>query len=110
MSFDQLSSLEAGQRRGGSSYTDDPDFQRLLQDLKNKLFKLSGNNQRLRGELSHLGTKRDTPRVRERVHELLDESRKLFKDVGEGVKQVQTWEDVTVRQPAPLRTFTSHGT
>ncbi|KAH8907025.1 SNARE domain-containing protein [Coniochaeta sp. PMI_546] len=97
MSFDQLSSLEAG-RRGSPSFSDDPDFQRLSQDLRNKLFKLSGNNQRLKGELGHLGTRRDTPRVRERVHELLEESRGLFKDVGEGIKKVQTWDDVTPTQ------------
>ncbi|KAJ9144829.1 t-SNARE [Coniochaeta hoffmannii] len=97
MSFDQLSSLEAG-RRGSPSFSDDPEFQRLSQDLRNKLFKLSGNNQRLKGELGHLGTRRDTPRVRERVHELLQESRDLFKDVGEGIKKVQTWDDVTPTQ------------
>ncbi|EAQ84032.1 hypothetical protein CHGG_10436 [Chaetomium globosum CBS 148.51] len=96
MSFDQLSSLEAG--RGSSGYTDDPDFQRLSQDLMNKLFKLNGNNQRLSGEVGHLGTRRDTPRVRERVHELIEESRSTFKDVGEGVKKVQAWEDVTPTQ------------
>ena len=101
MSFDQLSSMEAGSR-GSALYSDDPDFQRLLQDLKNKLFKLSGNNQRLRGELGHLGTRRDTPRVRERVHDLLSESRILFKELGDGVKKVQTWEDVTVCPPKSL--------
>ncbi|KAK4115459.1 t-SNARE [Canariomyces notabilis] len=98
MSFDQLSSLEAGQRRGTSSYADDPEFQRLSQDLMNKLFKLNGNNQRLSGEVGHLGTRRDTPRVRERVHEMIEESREMFKDVGEGVKKIQTWEDVTPTQ------------
>lgn len=98
MSFDQLSSLEAGRRgSAGGTYADDPDFQRLSQDLMNKLFKLNGNNQRLNGEVGHLGTRRDTPRVRERVHELIDESRDSFKVVGEGVKKIQTWEDVTVR-------------
>jgi syntaxin 7 len=99
MSFDQLSSLEAGRRRGTPGYADDPDFQRLSQDLMNKLFKLNGNNQRLSGEVGHLGTRRDTPRVRERVHELIEESRDTFKDVGEGVKKMQTWEDVTVSTP-----------
>ncbi|KAL2024287.1 hypothetical protein VTK56DRAFT_8769 [Thermocarpiscus australiensis] len=98
MSFDQLSSLEAGRRRGPSNYSDDPEFQRLSQDLTNKLFKLNGNNQRLSGEVGHLGTRRDTPRVRERVHELIEESRDLFKEVGEGVKKIQTWEDVTPAQ------------
>lgn len=99
MSFDQLSSLEAGRRRntGSGQFSDDPEFQRLSQDLMNKLFRLNGNNQRLQGEVGHLGTRRDTPRVRERVHELIEESRDLFKEVGEGVKKVQTWEDVTVR-------------
>ncbi|KAK3900632.1 syntaxin pep12 [Staphylotrichum tortipilum] len=97
MSFDQLSSLEAG-RRGSPGYADDPDFQRLSQDLMNRLFKLNGNNQRLAGEVGHLGTRRDTPRVRERVHELIEESRDSFKAVGEGVKKIQTWEDVTPTQ------------
>ncbi|KAK0747482.1 t-SNARE [Apiosordaria backusii] len=111
MSFDRLSAAEQG-RAGrnnsnnpparsslaGGSYTDDPDFTRLYQDLTNKLFKLNGNNQRLSGEISHLGTRRDTPRVRERVHELIEESRDLFKSVGEGVKKIQTWEDVTPTQ------------
>jgi syntaxin 7 len=101
MSFDQLSSLEAGRRRGTPGYTDDPDFQRQSQDLMNKLFKLNGNNQRLGGEVGHLGTRRDTPRVRERVHELIEESRTMFKEVGEGVKKIQTWEDVTVRTLYP---------
>ncbi|KAL2260984.1 hypothetical protein VTK26DRAFT_4830 [Humicola hyalothermophila] len=98
MSFDQLSSLEAGRRRGPSAYSDDPEFQRLSQDLMNKLFRLNGNNQRLSGEVSHLGTRRDTPRVRERVHELIEESRDMFKEVGEGVKKIKTWEDVTPTQ------------
>ncbi|KAK3321408.1 t-SNARE [Cercophora scortea] len=100
MSFDQLSSLEAGRQPSSTSggFSDDPAFQRLSQDLMNKLFKLNGNNQRLSGEVSHLGTRRDTPRVRERVHELLEESRDLFKAVGEGVKKVQTWDDVTPTQ------------
>jgi syntaxin 7 len=101
MSFDQLSSLEAGRGRGGNAgYSDDPDFQRLSQDLMNRLFKLNGNNQRLNGEVGHLGTRRDTPRVRERVHELIEESRDTFKEVGEGVKKIQTWEDVTVGRPS----------
>ncbi|KAH8899719.1 t-SNARE [Thozetella sp. PMI_491] len=98
MSFDQLSSLEAGQRSGSPGYSDDPEFKRLSQDLMDKLFKLRGNNQRLSGEVSHLGTRRDTPRVRERVHELLEESREQFKEVGEGVKKIQTWEDPSATQ------------
>ncbi|KAK1749987.1 syntaxin pep12 [Echria macrotheca] len=98
MSFDQLSSLEAGRRRSSPGYADDPDFSRLSQELTNKLFRLNGNNQRLSGEVGHLGTRRDTPRVRERVHELIEESRDMFKDVGEGVKKLQTWDDVTPTQ------------
>jgi hypothetical protein len=104
MSFDQLASLEAGTSSGQSpAYSDDPEFQNQSRDLMNKLFKLTGNNQRLRGEIAHLGTKRDTPRVRERVHSLLDESRDLFREVGDGLKTLQKTENATVGadQPRP---------
>ena len=107
MSFDQLSSLESGRHQSSSSnnpsYTDDPEFQTLSQDLLDKLFKLNSNNQQLAKEVAHLGTRRDTPRVRERVHSLLEESRDTFKSVGEGVKKIQTWEDVTPPQKFKLQ-------
>lgn len=89
MSFDQLSSLESQPRQ--SAYADDPEFDRLSQDMMNKLFTLSGNTSRLRTEIGHLGTRRDTARVRERVRDLIDESSETLKAVGEGVKRVQTW-------------------
>jgi syntaxin 7 len=50
----------------------------------------------LSNQIALLGTKRDTERVRERVHNLLEETRSGFKDVGEGLKKIQTWEDVNV--------------
>ncbi len=36
------------------------------------------------------------------MHELIEESRDNFKAVGEGVKKIQTWEDVTVRFTLPI--------
>jgi hypothetical protein len=100
MSFDQLSSLESQptttRRQDDPQYTDDPEFQRLSQDLMAKLFTLTGNISRLSNEIALLGTKRDTERVRERVHDLLEETKEAFKDVGEGVKTIQSWEDVSV--------------
>lgn len=100
MSFDQLSSLESQptttRRDEDSHYTDDPEFQQLSQELMTKLFSLTGNISRLSNEIALLGTKRDTERVRERVHDLLEESKESFKEVGEGVKQIQSWEDVNV--------------
>ncbi|RYP50761.1 hypothetical protein DL769_010909 [Monosporascus sp. CRB-8-3] len=104
MSFDQLSSIESGRRRPANNnsnnggYADDPEFSRLSQDLMNRLFHLQGNVSKLRSEISLLGTRRDNPRLRERVHTLLEESTDQFKDVGEGVKKVQTWDDVTPTQ------------
>ncbi|CAK7269767.1 SNAP receptor [Sporothrix epigloea] len=99
MSFDQLSSVEAGRRRGGGGqYSDDPDFQRLTQHLSNKLFKLQGNIANLNRDIGHLGTRQDNARVRERVKDVLEESREMFKDVGEGVKKVQGWDNVTPTQ------------
>lgn len=98
MSFDQLSSLESQPTtmRSSDAYADDPEFQRLSQDLMTKLFTLTGNISRLTNQIALLGTKRDTERVRERVHDLLEETKDTFKEVGEGVKKIQTWEDVSV--------------
>ncbi|RDW60766.1 SNARE protein [Coleophoma cylindrospora] len=102
MSFDQLSNLESQStttRRGDDpNYSDDPEFQRLSQDLMTKLFTLTGNISRLSNEIALLGTKRDTERVRERVHDLLEESKEAFKEVGDGVKTIQSWEDVSPSQ------------
>jgi hypothetical protein len=100
MSFDQLSSLESQptttRRDDDPHYSDDPEFQQLSQELMTKLFSLTGNISRLSNEIALLGTKRDTERVRERVHDLLEESKETFKEVGEGVKKIQSWEDVNV--------------
>lgn len=100
MSFDQLSSLESQpttmRREDDPQYTDDPEFQRLSQELMSKLFSLTGNISRLSNEINLLGTKRDTERVRERVHDLLEESKVTFQEVGEGVKTIQAWDDVSV--------------
>ncbi len=102
MSFDQLSSLESQptttRRQDDSQYSDDPEFSKLSQELMTKLFALTGNISRLTTEISYLGTKRDTERVRERVHNLLEETKADFKEVGEGVKRIQSWEDVNVSE------------
>jgi syntaxin 7 len=98
MSFDQLSALESQPTamRSGDAYTDDPEFSKLSQDLMNKLFTLTGNISRLSNQVALLGTKRDTERVRERVHDLLEETKEDFKNIGAGVKTIDSWEDVSV--------------
>ncbi|KAI9371541.1 t-SNARE [Aspergillus egyptiacus] len=102
MSFDRLSSLEAQPttlRRGDDPhYHDDPEFQRLTESLSNQLFTLTSNITRLSDQIALLGTKRDTERVRERVHNLLEQTRTGFREVGDGIKKVQTWEDVNPSQ------------
>ena len=100
MSFDRLSSLEAqstsGRPRHDEPYHDDPDFERSTQSVSNQLFTLTSDVSRLSNQIGLLGTKRDTERVRERVHNLLEKTRKGFKDVGEEVKKVQMREDLNV--------------
>ncbi|KAI1760600.1 t-SNARE [Hypoxylon sp. FL1150] len=102
MSFDQLSSIEAGsgggRRQNNGAYSDDPEFSRLSQGLMNKLFHLQGNISKLKSDIGLLGTRRDNPRLRERVHVTIEESTEQFKEVGEGVKKIQTWEDATPTQ------------
>ncbi|KAJ4501957.1 SNAP receptor [Exophiala dermatitidis] len=94
MSFDRLSSLESQptttRRQDDPHYRDDPEFQDFTESLSTKLFELTSNISRLSNQLA----KRDTERVRERVHDLLEETREGFKEVGEGVKRVQAWPDL----------------
>lgn len=97
MSFDRLPSLEAQPTTArGAGYSDSPEFDSLTAKLSSQLFTLTSNISRLNRELSLVGTKRDSENLRERVKKLLDETREGFKAVGEGVKRVQNWEDVSV--------------
>ncbi|GAO17697.1 uncharacterized protein UV8b_01344 [Ustilaginoidea virens] len=96
MSYDQLSTLESGRQPGG--YTDDPDFQTLQYELKNKLQKLLTSNRELSKGVGSLGTKKDNPRLRERVNKGLESTRELCREIGQGVKRLQTWDDLTKQQ------------
>lgn len=90
MSFD----LESG--RGGG-YTDDPAFQELQYNLKSKLQSLLSSNRKLANDVNVLSTKKDTPRLRERVHNTMEKTREMCREIGDGVKRLQTWDDLTVR-------------
>lgn len=92
MSYDQLSNLESGR-----AYTDDPGFQDLQYELKGKLQSLLSSNRKLANDVNVLGTKKDTPRLRERVHNTMEKTRETCLDIGEGVKKLQTWEELSVR-------------
>ncbi|KAJ4326819.1 SNAP receptor [Fusarium piperis] len=91
MSFD----LESG--RGGG-YTDDPAFKELQYNLKSKLQSLLSSNRKLANDVNVLGTKKDTPRLRERVHNSMEKTREMCREIGEGVKRLQTWDDLTKQQ------------
>lgn len=93
-------------REEDPEYRDDPEFDKFAEELSVKLFSLTSNIARLSSQISLLGTKRDTERVRERVHDLLEEARAGFKEVGEGVKKLSAWEDLNVRSKP---TFDSRG-
>lgn len=43
-----------------------------------------------------MGTPKDSETIRERVRTLMEQTREGFKQVGEGVKKVQAWENVSV--------------
>ncbi|KAI9827003.1 MAG: hypothetical protein M1826_006482 [Phylliscum demangeonii] len=100
--YQRLPSLEAQptttRREDDPQYSDDPEFKKITQSLSAQLFNLTSNIVKLSNQVALLGTKRDTERVRERVHNLLEDTRSGFKDVGEGVKKVQAWEDVSPAQ------------
>lgn len=100
MSFEQLSSTERQpttmRREDDAEYRDDPEFSRFAENLSVKLFQLTSNISRLSQQVNFLGTKRDTERVRERVHDLLQEARDGFMEVGDGIKRLNSWEDLNV--------------
>ena len=112
MSFDRLSSLESQptttRRQDDPQYRDDPAFSSLTEDLSTRLFELVSNISRLSNEIARLGTKRDTQRARERVHDLLEETRDGFKEVGEGIKRAQTWSDLNVSVPSTMSPYASN--
>ncbi|KAM5378842.1 hypothetical protein ACJZ2D_004144 [Fusarium nematophilum] len=85
MSYDQLSNLESG-RRGG--YTDDPAFQDLQYNLKSKLQSLLSSNRKLANDVNVLGTKKDTPRLRERKQQKYEQT-KVSSDFQAGLQEFQ---------------------
>jgi syntaxin 7 len=105
MSFQHSSELESQptnwRREDDPAYADDPEFTKFTTDLADKIFSLTSNVSGLSGQVGLLGTKRETERVRERVRDLIDEGNTKFKEVGEGLKKVISWEDV-----GPAQRFT----
>ncbi|KAF4582113.1 syntaxin 7 [Ophiocordyceps camponoti-floridani] len=97
MSYEQLSNMESGRRDPGG-YSDDPAFRNLQHDLKTKLQSLLSGNRKLANDVNVLGTKKDTPRLRERVHNSMDKARDLCRDIGDGVKRLQAWDDLSKQQ------------
>jgi t-SNARE complex subunit (syntaxin) len=98
MSFNDSSALESQpptwRRQDDPQYADDPEFQQFTTELSDKLFSLTANISKLSSQAALLGTRRETDRVRERVQDLLTETGDGFKEVGEGLKQVQAWHDL----------------
>ncbi|KAL1586754.1 hypothetical protein WHR41_04682 [Cladosporium halotolerans] len=98
MSFNDAGALESQpttwRRSDDPQYADDPEFQALTTTLSDKLFTLTSSISRLNNQISLLGTRRETDRVRERVQDLLQETGDSFKDIGEGLKRVSAWEDL----------------
>ncbi|KAK6338314.1 hypothetical protein TWF730_002377 [Orbilia blumenaviensis] len=99
MSFARLSTLESQPTTDRSTgYSDDPEFQRLTQSLSSRLFNLTSNITKANHILSLLGTKKDSQETRDRLQKILSETRDGFKQIGEGVKKVQLWENVSPQQ------------
>lgn len=100
MSFHQGSALESQptnwRREDDPQYADDPEFKQFSQELSDKLFALTRNVTHLADQTAILGTKRETARVRERVHEIIDDTNASLKEIGEGLKKITTWPDMGV--------------
>ena len=103
MSFDRLPSLESQSTASRSTgYSDDPAFDKLTNSLSSHLFRLNSNVNRLSLQIAHMGTPKDSETIRDRVKMLLEQTREEFKQVGEGIKKVQAWENVSVGYLEPF--------
>lgn len=100
MSFSRSSALEAQptnvHRDEDPEYRDDPEYEDFIRSLSTRLFAFTKNISQLATQVSYLGTKRESDRVRERVHDLVESTGSEFKDVGEGLKKAQAWPDLGV--------------
>ena len=101
MSFQRSAALESQpttwRREDDPQYADDPEFRDFASKLSDDLFALTRNVARPSTEISKLGTKQETARVRERVKSTTEETADKFKEIGEGVKKISQWPDVGVR-------------
>lgn len=82
---------------GSGGFSDSPEFDTLANRLSNQLFTLTTNISTLNRQLGMFGTKKDSHQVRERVSSLSEDTRELCKSIGDEVKELQGWTDVTVR-------------
>ncbi|KAK9369036.1 t-SNARE [Lipomyces kononenkoae] len=97
MSF--LSSKPQGVMGSGSGgFSDSPEFDSLANRLSNQLFTLTTNISTLHRLLGMVGTKKDSHDIRDRVSSLTDDTRELCKSLGDDVKLLQTWTDITPSQ------------
>ena len=105
MSFQHGSTLEAQptttRRSDDAQYRDDPEFASFTESLSHQLFSLTSSINALSKQIPLLSTKRETPRVRERISTLIDDTSAGFKDVGEGLKRLTSWPDL-----GPAQKFT----
>jgi len=112
MSFQRSSDLESQptnwRREDDPAYADDPEFTRFTGELADRIFSLTSNVSGLSTQVGLLGTKRETERVRERVRDMIEEGNSKFKEVGEGLKKVISWEDVGVCYYSFLRSRTRY--
>ncbi|KAK9467256.1 t-SNARE [Lipomyces arxii] len=96
MSF--LSPRQGTMGPGTGGFSDSPEFDQLASRLSNQLFTLTSNISTLHRLLSMVGTKKDSHQVRERVTKMTDDTRELCKNLGDEVKMLQGWTDVTPSQ------------
>jgi hypothetical protein len=102
MSFQHGSTLESQptttRRSDDAQYRDDPEYASFTESLSSTLFSLTSQINALSKQLPLLGTKRETPRVRERISTIIDDTSAGFKDVGEGLKKLTSWPDLGPQQ------------
>ncbi|KAJ5113392.1 hypothetical protein N7456_001926 [Penicillium angulare] len=118
MTYQDLESLESQpttmRRDEDPRYRDDPEFDQLAVTLAEQLESLSQSMNDMRRQISLINTKRDNPRLRERIDDLRAKSMAAFKAAGEEIKKIEKWEDINKNQRYTQNKladqFKAHGT
>ncbi|KAG0260412.1 hypothetical protein DFQ27_003528 [Actinomortierella ambigua] len=92
MSFADLERGEGGGFRRGNNAVSRHAYQARLQQISQQVFRISRNVSSIDRLVGFLGTSKDTAEVRQKLHNITEETRELVKDAGHDIKDLARYD------------------